>query len=165
MNHLWSPWRMEYIQTKKDNSSCVFCDVLEQEDGWENLILFRGRYNYAILNRYPYNTGHALIIPYRHVASYELLTPEERSEMMELINQTTKVIRQAYHPDAFNIGANIGEAAGAGIAPHVHFHVLPRWYGDTNFVTTIGQTRIVPENLSDTYDQLKKAWVEIFGNP
>ncbi|MCD4753388.1 MAG: HIT domain-containing protein [Anaerolineaceae bacterium] len=165
MNHLWSPWRMEYIKNKKDNSSCVFCDVLEQEDGWENLIIYRGVFNYAILNRYPYNTGHALIIPYRHVASYELLTPEERAEMMELVNKVTKVLRQTYHPNAFNIGANIGEAAGAGIAPHVHFHVLPRWYGDTNFVTTIGQTRIVPENLSDTYDQLKKAWNEIFCNP
>lgn len=163
MDFLWSPWRMEYILSNKERHGCVFCDVLQMDDGVENLIIHRGRYAYVILNRFPYNTGHTLIIPFRHVPTYENLDASERFELMELINTTTRVLRTVYHPQAFNIGANIGEAAGAGIAPHVHFHVLPRWGGDTNYLTTIAQTRIVPEDLCETYQRVYTAWINDAG--
>jgi ATP adenylyltransferase len=158
MDQLWSPWRMEYILENKNSQSCVFCFAHQDTHDADNLVLYRGPHAYVILNKYPYNTGHALIIPYNHVPSYENLTPEERAEMMELLNKMTHVLRVVYQPDAFNIGANIGTAAGAGIAPHVHFHVLPRWTGDTNFLTTVTQTRVIPEKLCDTYAKLLVAW-------
>jgi ATP adenylyltransferase len=161
MDHLWSPWRMEYILSDKSQNGCVFCEVLKMEDCVENLIIHRGKTAYVILNRFPYNTGHALVIPYQHVPTYEALSPAERAEMMELLNTTTIVLRNAYHPEAFNIGANIGAAAGAGIAPHVHFHIMPRWNGDTNFLTTISQTRIVPEDLCTTWNKVKQAWDDL----
>ncbi|MBN2048409.1 MAG: HIT domain-containing protein [Anaerolineaceae bacterium] len=147
----------------KFKDGCIFCEVLKLEDSDENLIVHRGEHAYVILNRYPYNTGHLLIVPFEHVESYELLSKEARGEMMELINHATKALRKVYYPQAFNVGANIGEAAGAGIAPHVHFHVMPRWSGDTNFLTTIGQTRVVPEELCDSYERIHRAWDEVDG--
>ena len=162
MDQLWSPWRMEYILGNKDSSGCVFCHAYQDTHDAENLVLYRGNFAYVILNKYPYNTGHSLIIPYSHVPSYENLNPEERAEMMELLNKMTHVLRNVYQPDAFNIGANIGTAAGAGIAPHVHFHILPRWSGDTNFLTTVTQTRVIPEELCDTYAKLKDTWQQEF---
>jgi ATP adenylyltransferase len=158
MDYLWSPWRMEYILSNKTENGCVFCEVLKTVDNPDNLVIHRGETAYVILNRYPYNTGHLLVIPYKHVPSYEDLEPAERAEMMELLNKSTVILREVYHPEAFNIGANIGAAAGAGIAPHLHFHLMPRWHGDTNFLTTISQTRIVPENLCDTWIRIKTAW-------
>lgn len=158
MEHLWSPWRMQYILSNKEENGCVFCDVLTQEDNVDNLIIARGEYAYVILNKFPYNTGHTLVIPYQHTASYEELTPACRAEMMELINKATTVLRIVYQPQAFNIGANIGAAAGAGIAPHVHFHILPRWEGDTNFLTTVAQTRIIPEELAESYNRILATW-------
>ena len=160
MEQLWSPWRMEYILNNRPDEGCVFCDVIQESNDSENLIVHRGKHAYVILNKYPYNTGHALIIPYLHVATYEDLKREERAEMMELLNQTTHILRLVYQPEAFNIGANIGAAAGAGIAPHVHFHIMPRWSGDTNFITTVAQTRIIPEELSDSYVKIQRAWLK-----
>ena len=162
MDHLWSPWRMDYIKNKENSTSCVFCDVLEMQDGLDNLIIKRGKSAYVILNRYPYNTGHSLVIPFRHVESYESLEPQERFEIMELINQTTTVLRIVYQPEGFNVGANVGKAAGAGIAPHFHFHIRPRWCGDSNFITTVGHTRIVPEDLCDTFSRVKNVWESTF---
>jgi ATP adenylyltransferase len=153
---------MEYILGSRENDGCVFCHAYQETNDKENLVLYRGNHAYVILNKFPYNTGHSLIIPYKHVPSYEDLEPVERAEMMELLNQMTHVLRCVYQPDAFNIGANIGTAAGAGIAPHVHFHILPRWSGDTNFLTTVTQTRVIPEELCDTYAKLKAAWEQIF---
>ncbi len=164
MDQLWSPWRMEYILGDKNENNCVFCHAHQDSKDKENLVLFRGITAYVILNKYPYNTGHALIIPYRHVSSYEDLSPNVRAEMMELINQITHVLRIVYQPDAFNLGANIGTAAGAGIAPHVHFHIIPRWEGDTNFLTTVTQTRVIPEELNDTYAKLLTAWQAEYPN-
>ena len=163
MEQLWSPWRMEYILGEKNSGECIFCFAHQDQADVENLVLYRGKFAYVILNKFPYNTGHSLIIPYRHVPSYENLEPAERAEMMELLNQITKVLREVYQPEAFNVGANIGTAAGAGIAPHVHFHILPRWSGDTNFLTTVTQTRVIPEGLHDTYAKLKDAWEQIYG--
>ena len=165
MDTLWSPWRMEYIQRQKEASACVFCDAAESQQDADNLVVFRSTHAYVILNKYPYNTGHGLIVPYSHVPSYENLTAEQRFDMMELLNQFTHVLRVVYQPEAFNAGANIGTAAGAGIAPHVHFHLLPRWSGDTNFLTAITQTRVIPEELSVTYQKLVETWHNEFPGP
>jgi ATP adenylyltransferase len=158
MNYIWSPWRMKYIMKQDASKGCVFCDALDLSDGPENLVVHRSKYAFVILNRYPYTSGHVLVVPFVHTPSYENLDPEERAEMMELINQCTRVLRPIYHPEAFNIGANLGTAAGAGIAEHVHFHIVPRWEGDTNFLSTVSNTRVLPETLEDTYWRIKNNW-------
>ncbi len=158
MNYLWSPWRMAYIQTPKNQQSCIFCKALEENQDAENLILFRGKSVFVILNRYPYTSGHILVVPYAHQPSLEKLDPVGRAEIMEVASQWIQVIQEVYHPQGFNLGINIGEAAGAGIADHVHLHVVPRWQGDTNFMSTLGITRVLPESLEDTYQRLKAGW-------
>src|SRR5512138_2649393 len=142
MNYLWSPWRMDYIMNHERAAECVFCKAVQQEDGPDNLVVFRGQTAYVILNRYPYTSGHLMVIPYAHVASLEDLSPQERGEIMELTNRSLGVLRQAYRPQGFNLGVNMGEAAGAGIIGHVHLHVVPRWGGDTNFMSAVGGTRV-----------------------
>jgi ATP adenylyltransferase len=149
---------MRYIQQEDKSSDCVFCLAIQQQDGFENLVLHRASRSFVILNRYPYTTGHLMVVPNIHQPTLENLDPETRQEMMELVNLTMVVLRQVYHPDGFNIGANIGVAAGAGIASHVHLHVLPRWTGDTNFMSTIGGTRVLPEELSQTYQRVLSSW-------
>jgi ATP adenylyltransferase len=158
MEHIWSPWRMTYIQGDNKVEGCVFCRALETPDCDENLIVFRGQHAYVILNRYPYTSGHLMIVPYEHRPSLELLAPQTRAELMELASQATKVLREVYRPQGFNLGMNIGSAAGAGIAEHVHLHIVPRWGGDTNFMSTTGDTRVLPETLEDTYRRVKAAW-------
>lgn len=158
MNRLWSPWRMAYIQSNKNEEGCVFCIEMSRIDGPENLILFRGKKNYVILNRFPYTNGHLMIVPFDHKASLEQLDSETRAEMMELTARGIHVLKSEYCPQGFNLGINIGEAAGAGIAEHIHFHIVPRWSGDTNFMTTLAETRVVPEDLQDSYWRLKNAW-------
>lgn len=162
LDYVWSPWRMDYIQRPADsNQECVFCQVCNLQDGPQNLIVFRGQSAYVILNRYPYTSGHVMVVPYVHQPSLENLTPETRSELMELASLAIQVLQAEYHPQGFNLGINIGEAAGAGIIGHVHLHVVPRWKGDTNFMSTLGQTRVLPENLEDTYERLRRAWSKI----
>jgi ATP adenylyltransferase len=158
MNHIWSPWRMEYVESNKEEG-CVFCSAQKMEDGAENLIAFRGERAYVILNRYPYTSGHLMIVPFDHQPNLEELDPRTRSEMMELTTRCMTVLRRIYHPEAFNMGANIGEAAGAGIKQHVHVHVVPRWAGDTNFMTTIGASRVLPESLEKTHERVKSAFL------
>ena len=157
MNHLWSPWRMSYILEEKQDS-CVFCDALEQEDGCGNLIIHRGQYVYVILNRYPYTSGHLMVVPYQHCETLDALKTETRVEMMELINQCVTVLQKSYFAQGINIGANLGDAAGAGIPQHIHFHVVPRWSGDTNFMSAIGKTRVVPEALEESYQRILSTW-------
>jgi ATP adenylyltransferase len=164
MDYLWSPWRMHYINIKSEEPKCVFCHAIEQSDDSEYLILHRGVKAFIILNRFPYTSGHLMVLPYDHQPSYEDLDPETRSEMMELINTATRVIRQVYHPDGINLGANIGEDAGAGIAPHFHFHIVPRWRGDSNFMSVTSNTRVLPEDLLVSYQRLKVAWDHETGN-
>jgi len=158
LNHIWTPWRMTYIQSSKIEGECAFCIELARPDGPENLIVFRGPRAFVILNRYPYTSGHLMVVPYDHQPSLEALDPTTRTEMMELTVRATQVLAVVYHPQGFNLGMNIGEAAGAGIAEHVHMHVVPRWGGDTNFMTSLAGTRILPETLEDTYRRLKEAW-------
>jgi ATP adenylyltransferase len=156
MKRLWAPWRTKFVQTK--TSGCVFCDLQMEPDGPDNLILFRGDRCFAILNRYPYTTGHLMIVANMHLNSFEDLDAGTRAEMMEMSTHAITVIRRVYQPDGFNVGANIGEAAGAGIIGHVHIHVVPRWAGDSNFMLTLAETKVMPEALAETYSRLRSAW-------
>ena len=135
---------------------CVFCRAIKQADGPENLIVWRGKFNIIILNLFPYTSGHAMVVPYEHIDSIEDLSSETRAEMMELIAVLMRALRAVYSPQAFNIGANIGAAAGAGIAAHVHMHIVPRWNGDTNFMSTVGETRVIPEVPPETYRRIRR---------
>jgi len=161
MNHLWSPWRMSYILNNKNEEGCVFCHAQEQADGCENLILHRGQLSYVILNRYPYTSGHLMVVPYEHCATLEDLPVQARAEMMELISNCVQILTIEYQAQGFNIGANLGGAAGAGIPQHVHFHVVPRWQGDTNYMSAIGSTRVVPEALEESYQRVSNAWKKL----
>jgi ATP adenylyltransferase len=158
--HLWSPWRMKYIENHTKQDACIFCQAAEQHDDPANLILFRGQRAFVILNRFPYTTGHLMVVPYAHKADLALLDVATRAEMIELVTQANLVLGKAYQPDGFNIGANIGSAAGAGVADHVHIHVVPRWVGDSNFMSTLGDTRVLPETLEDTYKRLAADWFQ-----
>jgi ATP adenylyltransferase len=151
---------MEYIENSTKENGCIFCNAQEKEDGEENLIAFRAERAYVILNRYPYTSGHIMVVPLDHKPNLEELDPETRAEMMELVTRCMTVLRKIYHPEAFNMGANIGEAAGAGIKQHVHIHIVPRWGGDTNFMSTVGGTRVLPEALESTYVRVKKGFLE-----
>ena len=158
MEYIWSPWRMEYIQSEKSKNGCVFCYEKGREDGPENLIVYRGLRSFVILNRYPYTSGHLMVVPYAHQPSLEDLNADTRAEMIELVAKSLRILKQEYHPQGFNVGINIGEAAGAGILDHVHLHVVPRWTGDTNFMSSLGQTRVLPETLEDSYWRIRRAW-------
>jgi len=153
MQQLWAPWRLQYITGEKVEG-CIFCIFPEQDDV-KNHILFRGKYAYVIMNAYPYSNGHLLIPPYRHVAELSELTDEETLEIMQLTQLSQKVLKSVFKPDGFNIGINQGTAAGAGIADHIHLHIVPRWSGDTNFMPVLGETKVIPEALETTYDHLK----------
>jgi len=151
---------MNYIMNHEHKDCCIFCDALEHEDGSENLVAYRGKRAYVILNRYPYTNGHLMVVPNDHQPSMEDLDVETRGELMELLSSSVRILRSVYNPEGFNVGTNIGGAAGAGVAGHVHFHVVPRWAGDTNFMTTTGNARVLPEELCQTYDRISKAWLE-----
>jgi ATP adenylyltransferase len=151
---------MEYIENSNREDGCIFCNVQEKEDSAENLIAFRGERSFVILNRYPYTSGHLMVVPFEHKANLEELDPQTRCEMMELTARSMAVLRNVYNPQAFNMGANIGEAAGAGVKEHVHIHIVPRWAGDTNFMTVAGETRVLPELLEDTYERIRKGFQE-----
>lgn len=160
MEHLWSPWRMTYIEKHKEEGGCVFCQALAMSDGPENLIIYRGKLAFIILNRFPYTSGHLMAVPYSHQASLESLEAPARADVFELATRSLAVLRQVYNPQGFNLGVNIGEAAGAGILDHVHLHVVPRWTGDTNFMSALSQTRVLPEILEDTYRRVRSGWLE-----
>ncbi|MGA9534000.1 MAG: HIT domain-containing protein [Anaerolineales bacterium] len=159
MDYLWAPWRMPYIEDDTDDEQCIFCQLLSQEDGPNNLILFRGELSFVILNRYPYTNGHLMVVPFAHKDTIEGLPAETLAEMMMLSSQSVTTLRRTYQADAFNLGINIGTIAGAGIKDHVHIHVVPRWQGDTNFMATTARTRVLPEALEVTYNRLKEHWV------
>lgn len=158
MNHLYSPWRMTYIKSNKTKDGCVFCNALAEDDSADNLIVFRGERAFVILNRFPYTSGHVMVLPYAHQPTLEALDPQTRAEMMELTTRATQVLGGIYHPQGFNVGINLGEAAGAGVAAHLHIHIVPRWVGDVNFMTAVGETRVLPEALEVTWRKVREAW-------
>jgi ATP adenylyltransferase len=152
---LWAPWRMEYILGEKEKG-CIFCTRIKEEDDRKNLILYRGEHNFVIMNRYPYNNGHVMVVPYRHTSELEGLTDLESLEMMKIISKSVEVLRETIHPEGFNIGTNLGSIAGAGIDDHLHFHIVPRWAADTNFMPVVGQTKVISEALLETWERLKE---------
>lgn len=160
MQQMWTPWRLEYILSDKQ-AGCVFCEMLESGDDRDALILHRGEWAFLVLNKYPYNNGHLMAVPYRHVNTLELLSPEELVDVMALTIIAMRALRKSLRPEGFNMGANIGKVAGAGVKDHVHVHVVPRWGGDTNFMPVLAEVRVIPQALSDTYAQIKAALDEI----
>ena len=156
MDYLWSPWRFRYVSQANSSGSCVFCEISAAEPSRdrENLLLYRARSNFILLNRFPYTTGHSMVIPYAHVASLEEVEPPTLVEMMELARRMQSALRDCYHPEGYNLGINMGKCAGAGVADHLHLHLLPRWTGDSNFMTPVAETRVLPEGLLTTYDKL-----------
>ena len=159
MEILWSPWRHQYINRTASESaspSCIFCvakDDPAQDE--ENLVIYRGAENFVMLNRYPYNNGHLMIAPYAHIASLTATTKATTDELMDLARRCEQTLRDAYQPQGLNVGMNIGQVAGAGVADHIHMHILPRWGGDTNFMSTVAETRVLSEELTTTYRKLR----------
>ena len=156
MKILWAPWRMRYIRSCSKDSGCFLCRALSEDRDEENLILLRGEKSFIIMNRYPYNNGHLMIAPKRHVGDLLQLSDGELVEMAEMVKLAIKALKSEYNPDGFNIGLNLGRAAGAGLEDHLHIHVIPRWVGDTNFMPIISETKTIPELLTDSYSRLKK---------
>jgi ATP adenylyltransferase len=157
MDYLWTPWRYAYVSTAEKSAGCVFCDAVKAGDDRKVLIVYRGQHCFVILNRYPYTPGHVMIVPYAHLDELRKLSTDAAQEMMELSQRMESVLRELYRPDGINLGMNIGKAAGAGIAGHIHMHVLPRWVADANFVSVVGETRILPEALEETWKRMTKA--------
>ena len=167
MNQLYTPWRMKYIQRKRESglAGCVFCDMPARDEAAPgNLIIARGADNYVVLNRYPYTFGHTMVVPYAHCSSPESLPVEALAEVMTLSNRVMRVLSEIANPDGFNIGANIGAAAGAGIAAHFHFHIVPRWSGDANFMVSIGETQTIAAELATIRQQMRETWQRLYGS-
>ncbi|HSB11909.1 MAG TPA: HIT domain-containing protein [Blastocatellia bacterium] len=156
MDHLWSPWRYKYIASADQQSGCVLCRIHGEHQDSQNYIVHRARLNFIVLNLFPYTSGHLMIVPYEHKASLADVSEETTSEMIELAKRSQLALEAEYHPDGFNIGMNLGRSAGAGLADHLHLHIVPRWSGDANFVSVIGETRVLPEDLATTYSKLKQ---------
>jgi ATP adenylyltransferase len=158
VNQLWAPWRLEFIEQGAKPAGCIFCDFPAQQGAdadKKNLILGRSRHSFAILNKYPYNNGHLMVIPRRHTADFAGLPADEAADLTRLLQLALKALTQAYHPEGCNLGMNLGRVAGAGIADHLHWHAVPRWNGDTNFMPVIGETKVMIEHLAASYDRLR----------
>lgn len=162
MEHLWSPWRLEYVTGSKNDAGCVFCEAPRPPDP-DSLIVFRGRTCFVILNLYPYNNGHLMVVPYRHAASLAALPSDELHELAELTQTSESALHEAYRPHGMNVGINLGKSGGAGVLDHLHVHLVPRWNGDTNFMTVVGRTRVLPDDLSSTADRLRPIFQRLAG--
>jgi ATP adenylyltransferase len=158
MDRLWSPWRYRYVSAAGPAESCIFCAKPQEDNDEGNLIVHRGKHTFVLLNLYPYTSGHLMVAPYAHIATLEDAGEEVAVEMMLQTRNAQRILRSVYHAPGFNVGMNIGSCAGAGIADHIHMHVLPRWPSDANFMTTIGETRVLPEDLNETYRKLSAAY-------
>ena len=156
MDHLWSPWRYKYIASADKTDECVFCRIDREQKDVENFVVHRANLNFIVLNLFPYTSGHLMIVPYAHKASLVDFDPATTTEMLELAKRSQLALEAEYHPDGFNIGMNLGRSAGAGVADHLHLHVVPRWSGDANFVSIVGETRVLPEDLATTLARLSK---------
>ena len=154
MEHLWAPWRIEYVAGQK-SAGCILCAACQDDADEDNYILFRGQDNFVILNTFPYNSGHLMVVPYEHTSRFTDLSPAQVGEMMRLAQVCIQALREGLKVDGVNLGMNIGRAAGAGIDDHIHLHIVPRWLGDTNFMTSVGQTRVVPQELAQSAAQLR----------
>jgi ATP adenylyltransferase len=157
MDYIWTPWRYRYIAEAGKTAGCVFCDAPAANRDEETLIVFRGVKNFVILNRYPYTSGHVMVVPYAHTTDFARLDSETSAEIMGLAQRVQLALDAVYHPEGYNLGMNLGRSAGAGITDHLHLHLLPRWAGDTNFMTSICETRLEPEELATTYAKLRSA--------
>ncbi|MCW5976522.1 MAG: HIT domain-containing protein [Bryobacteraceae bacterium] len=158
MDHLWTPWRYSYITQAKLPAGCIFCEKAASADDERNLIVHRAPLNFVLLNLYPYNNGHVMIAPYAHAATLEQAPEEALVEMIRLARRAEEALTRIYRPKGINLGMNVGECAGAGVAGHIHLHVLPRWPGDVSFMTTTGETRVIPEDLATTWRKLRDAF-------
>jgi ATP adenylyltransferase len=157
MDRLWTPWRYQYVTTSTQDDACIFCAKAASSDDAGNYVILRAERNFALLNLYPYTNGHLMIAPYEHVALLSEAHPETVAELMRLTVRAEKALRDVYHPGGLNLGMNLGHVAGAGVAGHIHMHVLPRWEGDASFMTSVGETRVLPEDLATTWTRLKEA--------
>ncbi|MGH9543861.1 MAG: HIT family protein [Terriglobales bacterium] len=157
MDYLWTPWRYAYVSGIDKTSRCIFCELPRIGDDVKARIVHRGRHCYVVLNSYPYTAGHVMIVPFAHLDELQRLPVEAAHEMMDLGQRMERVLRELYKPDGINLGMNIGKAAGAGVAGHIHLHALPRWVADANFMTVVGETRMLPESLETTYERIKAA--------
>ena len=159
MDRLWTPWRYRYIteasSQKTGGTTCVFCSLRDASNDEQNFILHRALYNFIVLNIYPYTSGHLLIVPYEHTADLDAASDEITNELMRLTKRCQTILREVYNPQGFNLGMNLGKSAGAGVAEHIHLHIMPRWTGDANFMTTVSETRVIPEDLPTTYNKLR----------
>lgn len=153
MRPIWAPWRLEYILSKK-GSECIFCSKQKDSRDRDNLILQRGHHNLVMMNLYPYNNGHLMVVPYRHVFSVTELADDEMLDLMKMTRRAVDCLKEVFMPEGFNIGINIGKVAGAGIDEHLHLHIIPRWVGDTHFMAALGEVRIIPEHVMSTYDRI-----------
>lgn len=157
MDNLWAPWRLKYIAGERPDA-CVFCAFPAQKDDHKSRILVRGKFNFVIMNAFPYSNGHLLIVPYRHTSSFVSLSDDEALDMMQLTQDCCRALDKVSSPEGFNVGLNLGCAAGAGIADHLHMHIVPRWTGDTNFMPVLGEVKVIPEDIETTYQKLKDAF-------
>lgn len=158
MEYLWTPWRSTYMKAKKEEGRCIFCDALTRNDDENTLVVYRGQHSFVILNRYPYTSGHLMIAPNAHVSRLNNVDLHTLNEITRLARVSEEVLAEAYRPDGMNLGMNLGSAAGAGIAEHIHMHMLPRWNGDANFMTSVAHTRIIPESLEETYSKIRQGF-------
>jgi len=163
MDRLWSPWRLQYVTSTGDPRGCVFCEAISSAET-APLVVHRGHECYVILNLFPYNSGHLMVVPNRHIATLSASTHEERCELMDLTQLAERALTEAYAPQGLNVGMNLGRSAGAGIVDHIHVHIVPRWNGDTNFMTVVGDTRVLPEDIGETARRLREAFERLAEN-
>ena len=158
MKRIWAPWRIQYIRAV-EQKGCIFCDKPQCDKDKEDLILYRGNHNFVIMNAFPYNPGHLMVVPYRHLGKLEDMSAAERNEHYAMVSRAVGILRESTGTESFNIGMNLGRVAGAGIADHVHTHIVPRWNGDNNFMPVIGETRVLSESMKDIYNRLKLKFI------
>ena len=165
MKNLWAPWRMQYILGPKCRGGCVLCAPEHTDEDEDRLIVYRSRHVFVMLNRYPYASGHLMVIPYRHVSDITDLTVEEAADLMAVVQLSCRVLREVSRPQGLNVGLNLGEAAGAGIGMHMHMHVVPRWNGDSNFMAVLDDVRVIPEALTETCRRLAPVFLKLAEQP
>ncbi len=160
MEVLWAPWRMEYVSSDTTKGECIFCPRGDRGQDEKRLVLFTGDLSIILMNRFPYTNGHLLVAPLRHVSTLAALLPEEKLELITMVERSIGVLKEVMNPEGFNVGLNLGKAAGAGVEEHIHFHVVPRWSGDTNYMTVFGEVRVIPEHIQATYQKLVRFFKE-----